>query len=376
MLQELMLRIRQLETHVKVLQRASKEENPVAPPMPRMAIKRKKKFRPSDFNKYVHHVALTIMYLGHDYTGYDDTEEVVSLDVRGNLLSRVGVKLMEEAGKKLIGEYDFRNFCKFNVKDGITNYVRKIMEVEVKTVDETDDGFTMCELTIVGRAFLWHQIRSIFSVLFLVGKGKESVEVVDELLNIEKNPRKPQYNMSSDAPLCLYDADFGGEFEWIYEAVTLDEMIASHESRKQRWRENAEIEAQDDSSEEEMTSRKRQRLEIDKPSHIDDKPFGTLDKPKSGENKDPHIIYGENNKGDDDTVRDIDGETTNMKADKDICDSKTSLKDNGEENLETSENGMKGEEKVGRSTQEEIGESSVISNDTDQFDREYLTTNR
>ncbi|WAR14763.1 hypothetical protein MAR_004868 [Mya arenaria] len=144
--------------------------------------------------------------------------------------------------------------------------------------------------------------------------------------------------MSSDAPLCLYDADFGGEFEWIYEAVTLDEMIASHESRKQRWRENAEIEARDDSSEEEMTSRKRQRLEIDKPSHIDDKPFGTLDKPKSGENKDPHIIYGENNKGDDDTVRDIDGETTNMKADKDICDSKTSLKDNGEENLETSEN--------------------------------------
>ncbi|WAR14760.1 hypothetical protein MAR_004865 [Mya arenaria] len=141
---ELMLRIRQLETHVKVLQRASKEENPVAPPMPRMAMKRKKKFRPIDFNKYVHHVALTIMYLGHDYTGYDDTEEVVSLDVRGNLLSGVGVKLMEEAGTKLIGEYDFRNFYKFNVKDGITNYVRKIIEVEVKTLDETDDGFTMC----------------------------------------------------------------------------------------------------------------------------------------------------------------------------------------------------------------------------------------
>ncbi|WAR14968.1 hypothetical protein MAR_005073 [Mya arenaria] len=95
MLQELMLRIHQLETHVKVLQRASKEENPVVPPMPRMAMKRKKKFRPIDFNKYVHHVALTIMYLGHDYTGYDDTEEVVSLDVRGNLLSRVGVKVRE-----------------------------------------------------------------------------------------------------------------------------------------------------------------------------------------------------------------------------------------------------------------------------------------
>ncbi|WAQ96780.1 PUS3-like protein [Mya arenaria] len=258
MLQELMLRIRQLETHVKVLQRASKEEDPV------------------------HHVALTIMYLGHDYTGYDDTEEVVSLDVRGNLLSGVGVKVRE-------------GMSAHERPDGITNYVRKIMEVEVKTLDETDDGFTMCELTIVGRAFLWHQIRSIFSVLFLVGKGKESVE--------------------------------------------------------------------DESSEEEMTSRKRQRLEIDKPSHIDDKPFGTLDKPKSGENKDPHIIYGKNNKEDDDTVRDIDGEIADMKADKDICGSKTSLKDNGEENLETSENGMKGGEKV------------TSGNDTDQFDREHLTTN-
>ncbi|WAR14823.1 PUS3-like protein [Mya arenaria] len=279
------------------------------------------------------------MYLGHDYTGYAGTEEaehtiereLFEALIKCKLIeskesacySRCGRtdkgvsafgQLMEEAGKKLIGEYDFRNFSKFNVKNGITNYVRKIMEVEVKTLDETDDGFTMYELTIVGRAFLWHQIRSIFSVLFLVGKGKES----------------PQYNMSSDAPLCLYDADFGGEFEWIYEAVTLDKMIASHESRKQRWRENAEIEVQDDSSEEEMTSRKRQRLEIDKPSHIDDKPFGTLHKPKSGENKDPHINYEENNKEDDDTVRDIDGETTDMKADKDICDSKTSLKDKGE----------------------------------------------
>ncbi|XP_052820195.1 uncharacterized protein LOC128246025 [Mya arenaria] len=340
----------------------------------------------------IRHVALKVMYLGHDYTGYAGTEEAEHTIERDktteirycHVLNRnlprdirvlawapidpdfsarfscrrrtykyffpkgdLNILLMEEAGKKLIGEYDFRNFSKFNVKNGITNYVRKIMEVEVKTLDETDDGFTMYELTIVGRAFLWHQIRSIFSVLFLVGKGKESVEVVDELLNIEKNPRKPQYNMSSDAPLCLYDADFGGEFEWIYEAechednltslqqlwaehsvkatmvksmlndlekakvetdcdiapwcdlshpllmqsewlvedrnpkvlmerqggLTLDEMIASHESRKQRWRENAEIEVQDDSSEEEITSRKRQRLEIDKPSHIDDKPF-------------------------------------------------------------------------------------------------------
>ena len=38
-------------------------------------------------------------------------------------------------------------------------------------------GYQMCELTIVGMAFLWHQIRCIVSVLFLVGQGKEKSEV-------------------------------------------------------------------------------------------------------------------------------------------------------------------------------------------------------
>ncbi len=35
----------------------------------------------------------------------------------------------------------------------------------------------MCQLTIVGNAFLWHQIRCIMAVLFLVGRNQESPEV-------------------------------------------------------------------------------------------------------------------------------------------------------------------------------------------------------
>lgn len=35
----------------------------------------------------------------------------------------------------------------------------------------------MCELTVVGLAFLWHQIRCIVSVLFLVAQGKEDITV-------------------------------------------------------------------------------------------------------------------------------------------------------------------------------------------------------
>ena len=41
----------------------------------------------------------------------------------------------------------------------------------------------MCVLTIVGKAFLWHQIRCIVAVLFRVGSGLESPDVIDQLVS-------------------------------------------------------------------------------------------------------------------------------------------------------------------------------------------------
>ena len=35
---------------------------------------------------------------------------------------------------------------------------------------------------LVGKAYLWHQIRCIVSILFLVGEGREEPEVISELL--------------------------------------------------------------------------------------------------------------------------------------------------------------------------------------------------
>ena len=45
------------------------------------------------------------------------------------------------------------------------------------SVNIDEDPYAMCEITIVGNAFLWHQIRCIVSVLFMVGEGKEPPEV-------------------------------------------------------------------------------------------------------------------------------------------------------------------------------------------------------
>lgn len=47
----------------------------------------------------------------------------------------------------------------------------------------------MFELTIKGQAFLWHQIRCIIAVLFLIGENKEQPDVIKELLDITKCPR-------------------------------------------------------------------------------------------------------------------------------------------------------------------------------------------
>lgn len=46
------------------------------------------------------------------------------------------------------------------------------------------------------------------AILFLVAQGLESPEIVRDLLDIEKNPRKPIYEMAIDTPLVLWDCIF------------------------------------------------------------------------------------------------------------------------------------------------------------------------
>ena len=70
---------------------------------------------------------------------------------------------MEKAGKKLIGEHDFRNFCKINL-EAVTNHVRTIMDITIhkadfqhKDVDEKlkdyNNYFEMYYVKIKGNAF-------------------------------------------------------------------------------------------------------------------------------------------------------------------------------------------------------------------------------
>lgn len=96
---------------------------------------------------------------------------------------------MKDAAQHLIGEHDFRNFCKMDVGNGVVKFNRRIMDIQIDSVEETIDNYSMFRLKLVGQAFLWHQVRCIVSVLFLVGQGKEEPTIVQQLLDVERNPR-------------------------------------------------------------------------------------------------------------------------------------------------------------------------------------------
>lgn len=51
------------------------------------------------------------------------------------------------------------------------------------------DGYEMCVATIEGQAFLWHQVRALMAILFLVGEGKEQPSIVATLLDVQTHPR-------------------------------------------------------------------------------------------------------------------------------------------------------------------------------------------
>jgi tRNA pseudouridine38/39 synthase len=161
----------------------------------------------------------------------------------------LNIERMQEACKFFVGTHDFRNFCKLNVENGVVNHIRRLNNMEIKLVTTNQDGinaYDMLYLEIKGSAFLWHMIRCIVSVLMMVGQERESPEVVKELLDIEQNDGKPNYDFADEVPLNLFlcnlkdDHDERDEIrqnsemlnQVIYDESTLKEVIMD---MQQQW---------------------------------------------------------------------------------------------------------------------------------------------
>lgn len=167
------------------------------------------------------------------------------------------IEAMKEGAKRFEGLHDFRNFCKVDASKQLDNFERRIFLSEIREVDPVNEpaayvsglGFGEFDHSLVsngvspvpstqtnglnpkvymfvlhGSAFLWHQVRHMVAVLFLIGQGLESPEVITSLLDVAQNPRKPVYEMAEDAALVLWDCIFPREgsasrddaMEWLY----------------------------------------------------------------------------------------------------------------------------------------------------------------
>ncbi|KAG9231070.1 pseudouridine synthase [Amylocarpus encephaloides] len=152
------------------------------------------------------------------------------------------LEAMREAAKLFEGTHDFRNFCKVDPAKQITNFERRMFYTEIKEEDDgnpslrwTSSGdflgpgraqtpYKTLSFNLHGSAFLWHQVRCMVAVLFLVGQGLEPPSIVSELLDVENNPCRPIYEMADDAPLVLWDCIFPKEgdadrkdaMHWVY----------------------------------------------------------------------------------------------------------------------------------------------------------------
>ena len=124
---------------------------------------------------------------------------------------------MQKAAKMYEGLHDFRNLCKVDPSKQITNFERRIFHCSVDPVAPLTTPAFMPEgaaqpmlyaFSVHGSAFLWHQVRHLVGVLFLIGQGLEKPELIEELMDVEKNPRRPMYDMADDKPLVLWDCLF------------------------------------------------------------------------------------------------------------------------------------------------------------------------
>ncbi|ORX89839.1 tRNA pseudouridine synthase [Basidiobolus meristosporus CBS 931.73] len=126
------------------------------------------------------------------------------------------VEKMREGAKMFLGSHDFRNFCKIDPAKQIVNYERTVLEADIKRVEGmnfSSPELELYELNLTGTAFLWHQVRCMMAVLFNVGQGLEQPSIVQQMLDVDTLPSKPNYEMASDIPLVLYDCQFDG-LDW------------------------------------------------------------------------------------------------------------------------------------------------------------------
>ncbi|XP_058790728.1 tRNA pseudouridine(38/39) synthase [Phymastichus coffea] len=147
----------------------------------------------------------------------------------------LNIESMNKAVKLTIGRHDFRNLCKMDVANGVVSFNRTIVDAGItcilKEPNDKNSGYDMCQLTIKSNAFLWHQIRCIMGILFLIGREQEKPEIMNDLLDVQNHPKKPQYNLAHYIPLNLFYCEYD-DANWY---VDKEEILKVVEDLQEEW---------------------------------------------------------------------------------------------------------------------------------------------
>lgn len=138
----------------------------------------------------------------------------------------MNISLMQKACDLLEGTHNFRRFCKLDKSDEnyqTKNYERRIYEIRIEKVKNSGlifpyafkensntnkfDYFEAYMCVIKGSAFLYHQVRCIMGILFLIGNGSEEVEIIEQMLDMSKE-YEYKYGIADDLNLVLTDCVF------------------------------------------------------------------------------------------------------------------------------------------------------------------------
>ena len=140
------------------------------------------------------------------------------------LKKNMNIEKMKLASNLLCGYHNFKNFCKIDKSDEKweeKNYERRIFEIRIERVKNeniiypfdikeniiNNEYYQSYVCIIKGTAFLWHQVRCIMQILFLIGEELEDIELINEMLN-EKSNYEFKYGLADDSNLILSDCVF------------------------------------------------------------------------------------------------------------------------------------------------------------------------
>lgn len=132
-------------------------------------------------------------------------------DPATNTIFDLDIELMRRAASQLVGTHDFRNFCRKDPSKPNQSFTRAVLEAFIEPVD--GEG-TFYRFVCKGTAFLYHQVRCMMSVLFMVGSEREPVELIEALLtkvNAEIPGPRVHYELASETPLVLYECFYEKE---------------------------------------------------------------------------------------------------------------------------------------------------------------------